>query len=157
MRATAQCLLTHSGGGLILNLGSFAGQLSAPLLATYAGSKGFLISWTAALGEELRRSKVDVQLINAFYVVSNMSKMRKASLMVPSPKQFVHAALTRIGRPSGAIGRPFTGTPWPTHAWIDWAATNLAPRGLLLRYMYGLSFNIRRRALRKASRAQKVE
>lgn len=123
--------------GLILNLGSFTGQWGTPLMATYAGSKAFLIGWTQALGEEMRRANVDVQLLNTYFVVSNMSKIRRASLMIPLPEDYVKAALSRIGRSTGALGRPFTLTPYPSHAWLDWVTSRVLPSALLLRYSYG--------------------
>lgn len=143
--------------GLILNVGSFSGQLATPLLATYAGSKAFLIGWSQALGEELRRDGVDVVLLNTFFVVSNMSKLRRATFMAPTPKQYVAAVLSRIGRSGGALGRPFTMTPWPGHAWFDWAAERIIPRGMLAAKMYDVSADTRRRALRKAARESKSQ
>lgn len=148
--------LVQRGGGLVLNLGSFAGQLGVPMLATYAGTKSFLIGWTAALGEELRRANVDVQLLNTFYVMSNMSKMR-ASFMVPTPAQYVQAVLGRIGRSTGALGRPFTMTPYPAHAWVDWLTYRIVPATPLLRQMYTMNVDVRRRALRRAARLQKAQ
>lgn len=104
----------------------------------------------------MRRAKVDVQLLNTYFVVSNMSKMRKASAMVPSPKTYVRAVLSRIGRSSGALGRPFQLTPVPAHAWVDWVTSHLVPGGLLLRKAYDISLDTRRRAIRKAERAAKT-
>ena len=149
--------LVARGRGLILNVGSFSGQLATPLLATYAGSKAFLIGWSQALGEELRRDGVDVVLLNTFFVVSNMSKLRRATFMAPTPKQYVAAVLSRIGRSGGAIGRPFTMTPWPGHAWFDWVAERIIPRSMLAAKMYDVSADTRRRALRKAARESKSQ
>lgn len=149
--------LVRRGRGLILNLGSFSGQWATPLLATYAGSKGFLIAFTQALGEELRRANVDVQLLNTFFVVSNMSKVRRPSLLVPSPSTYVSAVLSRLGRASGALGRAFTLTPVPAHAWVDWATAHLVPAWLLLSKAYDTNLSLRRRALRKAERAAKAQ
>lgn len=149
--------LVRRGRGLILNLGSFSGQWATPLMATYAGSKGFLIAFTQALGEELRRAKVDVQLLNTYFVVSNMSKVRRASLLVPTPSTYVAAVLSRLGRASGALGRPFTLTPVPAHAWLDWITAHFVPGWLLLRKAYDVNVSVRRRALRKAERLAKAQ
>lgn len=156
-RVVAPHLVRRPGRGLILNLGSFSGQWATPLLSVYAGSKAFLIAWSQALGEELRRSKVDVQVLNTFFVVSNMSKVRRASWMVPTPKAYVQSVLSRIGLASGAVGRPFTLTPYPTHAWIDWATQYLVPRWFLLSKAYESSLDTRRRAIRKAERLAKQQ
>ncbi|WFD38272.1 uncharacterized protein MJAP1_001221 [Malassezia japonica] len=149
--------LVRRKGGLILNLGSFTGQWGTPMMATYAGTKAFLIGWTQALGEEMRRANVDVQLLNTYFVVSSMSKVRRASAMIPLPTQYVAAALGRIGRSTGALGRPFTLTPWPAHAWLDWATARVVPAGLLLRKSYDVNVATRRAAIRKAERLAKAQ
>ncbi|GAC96037.1 hypothetical protein PHSY_003616 [Pseudozyma hubeiensis SY62] len=141
--------------GLVLNLGSFAGQVTTPMLATYAGSKAFLSGWSQALGEELKRSKVDVRLLNTYFVVSNLSKIRRSSAMIPTPKQYVKQVLKTLGSQGGALGRPYTSTPWPGHAVVDWATTFLLPRGWLLSYTYGQQVATRKRAIKKSQKAVK--
>jgi 17beta-estradiol 17-dehydrogenase / very-long-chain 3-oxoacyl-CoA reductase len=56
--------------GLILNVGSFSALIPTPLLSTYAGSKGFLYTWSQALGTELEPRGIDVKLLNTYFVVS---------------------------------------------------------------------------------------
>jgi len=41
--------------GLILNIGSFAGSVPSPMLATYSGTKAFLATFTSALAEEVKK------------------------------------------------------------------------------------------------------
>lgn len=118
-------------------MGSFAGLASTPLLATYSGTKAFLAGWSQALGEELRRSNVHVELVNTYFVVSAMSKIRRASAMVPTPRQYVKQTLATIGNAGGAVGRPYTSTPWPLHAIVDWAMSYVLPKSWLLSYQYG--------------------
>lgn len=84
--------------GLILNLGSFSGETPIPLLQTYSASKAFLRTWSVALASEVRAKGVDVQLLNTYFVVSNMSKFRRATWMVPSPADYVRAALRVAGQ-----------------------------------------------------------
>ncbi|PWY99966.1 NAD(P)-binding protein [Testicularia cyperi] len=141
--------------GLVLNLGSFAGQVPTPMLATYAGSKSFLIGWTQALGEELRRSNITVSLLNTYFVVSNMSKVRRSSAMIPTPKQYVAQCLKTLGKNGGAVGRPYTSTPWPMHAIVDWATAFVLPRAWLLSYTYDQQAATRKRAIKKAQKALK--
>ncbi len=57
--------------GLILSVGSFAALVPSPLLAVYSGSKAFLKTWSQALGSELEGTGVHVELLNAYFVVSN--------------------------------------------------------------------------------------
>lgn len=84
--------------GLILNLGSFSGETPIPLLQTYSASKAFLRTWSIALASEVRAKGVDVQLLNTYFVVSNMSKFRKATWMIPSPASYVRASLKVAGQ-----------------------------------------------------------
>ncbi|CAD6935883.1 unnamed protein product [Tilletia controversa] len=141
--------------GLIINMGSFAGQAPTPLLATYSGSKSFLIGWSQALGEELKRHRVTVQLLNTYFVVSNMSKIRKSSAMIPTPKQYVAQALKTVGNAGGAVGRPYTSTPWPMHALLDWVLEHVVPsKSMVLSYSHDQQQAVRKRALRKIQKAQ---
>lgn len=55
--------------GLILNLGSFAGQVASPMLATYSGTKAFVSTFTSALAEEVRPHNISVQHLNTYFVV----------------------------------------------------------------------------------------
>ncbi|KDQ13919.1 hypothetical protein BOTBODRAFT_145838 [Botryobasidium botryosum FD-172 SS1] len=113
--------LINRKGGLILNIGSFAGHVPTPMVATYSATKGFLITFSQALGEELKSKGVVVELVNTYFVVSAMSKIRRPSAMVPLPKAYVRSVLSRVGSNCGALGRPFTSTPYWSHALFDWA------------------------------------
>lgn len=75
--------------GLILTVGSFAALIPSPLLAVYSGSKAFLQTWSQALGSELEPSGVTVELLNTYFVVSKLSKIRKSSWMIPKPSTYV--------------------------------------------------------------------
>ncbi|KAN0062676.1 hypothetical protein ACQY0O_004866 [Thecaphora frezii] len=140
--------------GLVLNVGSFAGQVTTPLLATYAGSKAFLIGWSQALGEELAHHNVQVSLLNTYFVTSKLSKIKRSSAMIPTPKRYVAQVLAKVGRQGGAVCRPYTSTTYPGHALVDWATSLLLPRWWLLRFTYGQQVETRKRALRKAQKAQ---
>jgi len=56
--------------GLILNVGSFAGAIPSPMLATYSGTKAFLATFTSALAEEVRKDNIVVEHLNTYFVVS---------------------------------------------------------------------------------------
>ncbi|KAK0936084.1 hypothetical protein LTR29_012362 [Friedmanniomyces endolithicus] len=141
--------------GLILTMASFGGILPTPLLATYSGSKAFLQQWSTALASELAPSGVKVQLVQSYLVTSAMSKIRRSSLMVPTPKQFVRAALGKIGRSGGAQGVSGTSTPYWAHGMLHWAIVNLTP-GPMNSYVVDVNRSmhesIRKRALKKAER-----
>jgi short-subunit dehydrogenase len=59
----------NSKRGLILNIGSFAGAVPSPMLATYSGSKAFLATFTSALAEEVAKDNITVEHVNTYFVV----------------------------------------------------------------------------------------
>jgi len=109
-----------SRNGLILNIGSFASLTSSPLLAPYAGSKAFLQNWSQALSSELEGKGVDCWLINTYFVVSNLSKIRRSNFFTPYPNTYVRSVLSHIGLQCGAVAHPYVSTPYWTHALAQW-------------------------------------
>lgn len=143
--------------GLILTMGSFGGMLPTPLLATYSGSKAFLQQWSAAMAGELKDQGVDVELVVSYLVASAMSKIRRTSASIPSPKQFVRAALGGVGRRNGAQERYATSTPYWSHAVMHFFIANTVGvySRLANKLNLGMHQSIRARALKKAARAKK--
>ena len=143
--------------GLILTMASFGGIMPTPLLATYSGSKAFLQQWSTALSGELASSNVQVQLVQSYLVTSAMSKIRRSSAMIPNPKQFVRAALGKVGRSGGAQGIAATSTPYWSHGIMHWAIATFAGtmNGIVLSFNKKMHVDIRKRALRKAERDAK--
>lgn len=140
--------------GLILTMGSFAGFLPTPLLATYSGSKAFLQHWSTSLGSELAPYGIHVQLTQSYLVTSAMSKIRRTSLSIPSPKPFVRATLSKIGRGSGLSTYAYTSVPYWSHALMAWSITTII--GAFSKTAVGINGSmhesIRNRALRKMER-----
>jgi 17beta-estradiol 17-dehydrogenase / very-long-chain 3-oxoacyl-CoA reductase len=134
--------------GLILNMGSFAGAAPTPMLAVYSASKAFVRTWSESLAAELAPKGVVVEHANTYYVTSAMSKIRRPSLFIPTPKAFVRAVLAKIA--------PGTTTPYWTHALIG-AVLNLAPSKVVLAYTHSLLKDTRRRALAKRAKLAKQE
>ncbi|KAL2258408.1 hypothetical protein VTK26DRAFT_8288 [Humicola hyalothermophila] len=146
-------ILTNRKKGLILTIGSFAGVMPTPFLATYSGSKAFLQHWSQSLASELQPHGVDVQFVVAYLITSAMSKVRRTSLLIPNPKQFVRATLGKIGLNWGEAF-PNTYTPWWSHAIFKWViATTTGITGTFtIWYNKKMHIDIRARALRKAAR-----
>jgi 17beta-estradiol 17-dehydrogenase / very-long-chain 3-oxoacyl-CoA reductase len=140
--------------GLILTMGSFGGLLPTPLLATYSGSKAFLQQWSSALGSEVAPYGITVELVQSYLVTSAMSKIRRASATIPTPKAFVRAVLSKIGRSGGAQGFAYTSTPFWSHAVMQWAlGTFTGFMGLLVvGQNKSMHEAIRKRALKKQER-----
>ena len=147
--------------GLILTMGSFGGVVPSPLLATYSGSKAFLQQWSTALGSELAPYNITVELVQSYLVTSAMSKIRKSSMFVPTPRTFVKSTLSSVGRSGGAQGWSYTCTPYWSHAMLQWTVAAFIGPGnkLLLLYTRWFHYGIRARALAKLKRqsAKKAE
>jgi len=140
--------------GLILTMGSLGGLTPTPLLATYSGSKAFLQQWSNALAGELASQGITVHFVHAYLITSAMSKIKKASLIVPNERNFVRCTLSKIGRRGGSVGYAYTGSPYWSHAMVTFGLTYLL--GPMNKLVIGINGNmhvdIRKRALRKAER-----
>ena len=86
-----------------------------------------------------------------------MSKIRRTSLLVPSPYAWVRSALTSIGLPRGAQGRAHEMTPFWTHAIIDYVVGffGYPSEYAAMRVIDNMHVDIRKRALRKKAREKK--
>ncbi|KAI8994060.1 3-ketoacyl-CoA reductase [Trametes punicea] len=146
--------------GLIINMGSFSGvTIASPMLSTYAGTKAFLSCFSGSLAEEVRSKGIDVECVNTYFVVSNMSKIRKSSALIPTPKPFVRSVLSKIGLPCGALWtqRPGVVTPYWSHSLLDYVMNVIGWNMAYVRYTLALHKDIRRRALRKLEREAKKQ
>ncbi|CCH62624.1 hypothetical protein TBLA_0H03430 [Henningerozyma blattae CBS 6284] len=143
--------------GLILTMGSFGGLIPTPLLATYSGSKSFLQAWSNSLAGELKSSNIDVELVNSYLVTSAMSKIRRTSVMIPNPRQFVKATLNSVGTRGGSQNRFATMTPYWSHALYQFVISETIGvySKLVNSINYSMHKSIRARALRKAARDAK--
>lgn len=143
--------------GIILTMASFGGIVPSPLLATYSGSKAFLQHWSSALGAELASSNIRVQLTQSYLVTSAMSKIRKPSLLIPTPAAFVRSVLANVEKSAGSQGIAYTCTPYWSHAIVQWALGTFI--GTMNTFVVGRNLamhrNIRKRALKKQEREKK--
>lgn len=140
--------------GLILTMGSFGGLLPTPLLATYSGSKAFLQQWSTSLGSELASHGITVELVQAYLITSAMSKVRRTSALIPNPRSFVKATLSKIGRSGGSPTYAYSSSPYWSHGIMAWFLTCVT--GTMGKFVVGqnrgMHESIRKRALRKAER-----
>ncbi|KAH8103476.1 3-ketoacyl-CoA reductase [Cristinia sonorae] len=145
--------------GLVISIGSFSGvSVVSPMLAVYSGTKSWLSTWSAALGEELKSKNIDVMCTNTYFVVSNLSKIRRPSLTTPTPKAYVRSVLSKVGLPCGALwtGRPYVVTPYWSHAVIDWFMNVVGWKAQYGRFTHNLHRDILRRVKRKQEREAKA-
>ena len=142
--------------GLVLTMGSFAGWIPTPYLATYGGSKAFLQHWSSALASELGPDGIDVELCLSYLVTTAMSKVRRANALIPSARNFVKAALSKVGNGSFQLAAS-TYTPYWSHALFLWVVENTVGVGHWFAIWYNkkMHIDIRARALRKAAREAK--
>lgn len=133
--------------GLILNQGSFSGMLPTPLLTTYSSTKSFLITWTKCLASELESTGVHIQLFNTYFVTTNMSKIRRATALIPTAEDYVKSAMN-------AIGKTHVSAPYLTHAIAEFVI-NLAPESIAVMINHNMNKSTRARALRKQERLAK--
>lgn len=83
--------------GVIINVSSTSACYPAPLLALYASSKIYVDFLSRALQVEYAEKGIVVQSVLPAYVSTKMSKIRKASLLVPTPSTYVRSALKTVG------------------------------------------------------------
>ena len=102
--------MLERGRGAVLNIASTAGYQPIPLMAVYAATKAYVLSFTSALAAESKGSGVDVLAVcpgsidTNFYTVTGGSETMFGPL--GTVEQVVSAALRALGRrPVVNVGR----------------------------------------------------
>jgi len=127
--------------GAIINTSSAGGRNPSPLLAGYSGAKSYIEMFSKGLNAELAPKGIHVQSQTPLFVVSNMSKIRKASLTVPSPESYVRAAVKQIGY-DNAI------SPYWVHSLQLWVLSVL-PESVGTMITMSMHQDIRKRGMKK--------
>jgi len=133
------------GRGALINLSSLSATAPCPLLAMYAATKAFVIQFTRDLEFEYRAKGIVTQCVAPGYVVSNMSKLRKATFWCPSPETYVRSALARLGVDSFTTGYWF-------HEIMLWATSMMGAYAAPV--VFKTLNAIRKKALKKKEKAQ---
>lgn len=136
VNVVAMLKLTHSivgrmvasGGGLIINLSSFTGVHPVPLMAVYSSTKAFVNAFSDALHWEYAEKKVRVVSITPYFVVSAMTGIKRATMMVPAARKLASDALLKIGN----VGVVFS--PYFLHDVME-KVMGLLPRPLVAKMM----------------------
>jgi len=131
--------------GLIVNVSSISGRRPTPLLGLYSGTKGFIDLFSRSLAAECVPRGVYVQSLCPGYVVSKLSGIRKASLIAPTPEQFVISALDRVAL-------PYTTGYW-THELQDFIQS-LLPEFLSNKVTMHVLGGVRAKFLKKRNKGQ---
>lgn len=88
------------GRSLVYNVGSFS-YLGAPLLGAYAGSKGFVFSFSESLLSDYQALGVDVRHFHPLFIATKLAKVRNATLFTPSPRKYAETSLRAMNDKSG--------------------------------------------------------
>jgi len=131
---------------LIINISSISGILPTPLLSVYSASKSYLNTWSKALHSEYKPKGVHVACLTPSFVVSNMSKRSRSSLVIPSPNKYVSSALRSIDSTWFAAGY------W-VHELMIWGLS-LVPEGIAVSRNKSMHEGIQAAALKKLARTK---
>ncbi|CAM9429468.1 unnamed protein product [Heterosigma akashiwo] len=134
--------------GLIVNISSAASQQPSPLLAQYCAAKGYVERLSLSLDAELKGKGIRVQCQVPFYVVSKLAKIRKPSLMVPTPAAYVRRAARGLHR-GGVV------SPWWPHRVQGFVLNELMPGFIREKIIMSTHLAIRAKGLKKEQAAKK--
>jgi len=130
--------------GAIVNISSGSAMYTLPLLAEYSGAKSFLEKFSRALNAEYASKGITCQCQVPFYVATKLAKMRK-SLMVPTPKEYVNAAIKYIGHGDAVV------SPILLHALQGYVLDHL-PEWMVVKIINGMHLTIRKKGIKKDAR-----
>eukprot|EP00096_Caligus_rogercresseyi_P008930 TRINITY_DN2927_c0_g1_i1.p1 TRINITY_DN2927_c0_g1~~TRINITY_DN2927_c0_g1_i1.p1 ORF type:complete len:306 (-),score=92.53 TRINITY_DN2927_c0_g1_i1:852-1769(-) len=130
--------------GVIVNIASMSGQYTSPYLSLYSATKAYVDFFTRGLEAEYRSKGITIQCILPGFVASKMSKIRRPSLFAPSPEDFVHSCMRRLGVLSRTNGY-----------WVHDVLTtllDLLPEFAIQKIFFAVLGGTRQRALKKKRR-----
>lgn len=90
--------------GLVINISSLSAIVPAGNLTVYSASKAFADKFSEDLLAEYGHRGITIQSVLPGFVATNMTKMKKGSLMAPLPKKFVESALATVGYAAHTTG-----------------------------------------------------
>jgi 17beta-estradiol 17-dehydrogenase / very-long-chain 3-oxoacyl-CoA reductase len=113
MTRTVLPLLVRNKKGAVINVSSASGGIAAPMLSVYSATKSFITQFSSSLALEYKEFGIDILASTPYYVVSNLSKIKKSSLLVPSAEQCASDTLKYLGNERVI-------DPYWVHAVFDW-------------------------------------
>lgn len=96
--------MERARSGVVINLSSYSASYPMPLLTLYTSSKIFVDYMSRALQFEYAQKGITIQSVLPAYVTTKMSKIRRSSMMVPTPTTYVRHALRTVGLESRTYG-----------------------------------------------------
>jgi len=95
--------MVSRGKGAVINMSSFSAHCG-PLLSVYSGSKAFVIQFSSDLEMEYRDQGITMMCAAPYFVVSNMSKIKRASLTTPTATTYAASVLAQLGTTTFTYG-----------------------------------------------------
>lgn len=138
--------------GIIINVSSLSAALPTPLLTLYAATKSYVESFSRSLDLEVKERGVRVQCVLPGFVVTNLSKIKRSSWMVPNPTTYVRQAIGTVGVEDRTGG-------YSAHKLLIYLIelqAKLLPSFIYSNYMLGHMKQMRQRALKKREREAKA-
>lgn len=89
--------MEQAKSGVVINVSSLSAAYPTPLLSVYGASKIYMDFLSRGLQAEYRDTGIIIQSVLPSYVATKLSKIRKASLLVPTPASYVKGALRSVG------------------------------------------------------------
>jgi len=139
--------MVSRGKGAVINMSSFSAHCG-PLLSVYSGSKAFVIQFSSDLEMEYRDQGITMMCAAPYYVVSNMSKIKRASLTTPTATTYAASVLAQLGTTT------FTYGYW-AHDLVAFGLSLLGPVTPLI--THHVLKSVRKSALRKREKAAAME
>ena len=127
--------------GAVINISSFSATIPTPLLSVYSASKSYVDLFSQGLAKEYSSEGITVQCVLPGHVVSNISKIKRSSLNVPSPDVFVGSALSRLGIDARTCGY------W-AHDIMNFVS-EVVPRRILVDVVYDRMKDTKAKALKR--------
>lgn len=133
--------------GFIINISSAAGVMpcASPMLAGYSATKASMAALSKSIHYEVSGSGVVCQVHAPYFVVSKMSKIRKANFWTPTPQEWVASSLQMLGQGGTVL------VPYFPH-FVQHFVVGLLPEWLSGWYTLRLHKDIQRRAIKKKER-----
>jgi len=128
--------------GAVVNLSSFSALQSTPLLSVYSSTKAFVTHFSQDLQVEYKGRGITIQALAPCYVVSKLSKQKRASFFIPSPETYAKSALNTLGVETISTGY------WP-HDILLFGTNILGLLGIQGAHIYKNMHQLRSRALKK--------
>lgn len=132
--------------GTVVNMSSIGGVVPHQLMVVYGSSKAFVNNFTINMQNEAGSSGVTFSAQMPMYVVSNMSKIKRSSLFIPTATAYAKAAVKHFGY-SGLL------SPYWSHTFYAGALGQL-PWAILDPIIAHTHKSIRKRALRKYNKTK---